>query len=71
MLQESLPGFSQRDPAGTAVEQTSLQTFFKAYDLSTDMGRRNPQSLRRRSELATFGDGDELVDAFPAIVGHR
>ena len=71
MLQEGLPGFGQRDPASAAVEQAGLQAFFEAYDLSTDVGGRNPQALRSSGELAAFGDGDKLVDSFPAIFGHR
>ncbi|MNY08989.1 hypothetical protein D3C86_1418770 [compost metagenome] len=71
MLQEGLPGLGQRDPTGTAVEQTSLQTLFQAYNLSTDMGRRNPQALRSSGELAAFGNRDKLVDPFPAIFGHQ
>ncbi|MOA09728.1 hypothetical protein D3C78_1295800 [compost metagenome] len=71
MLQEGLPGFGQRDPASTAVEQAGLQALFEAYDLSTDMGGRNPQALRGSGELAAFGNGDKLVDPFPAIFGHQ
>ena len=48
MLQEGLPGLGQRDPAGAAVEQARLQALFEAYDLSTDVGGRNPQTFARQ-----------------------
>ncbi|MNX96552.1 hypothetical protein D3C86_1288720 [compost metagenome] len=71
MLQKRLPSLGQRDPTSAAIEQTGLQSLFKAYDLSTDMGRRNPKTLRGSGELAAFGDGDEFVDPFPAIFRHQ
>ena len=70
MLQKSLPGFGQCDPARTAIKQSGLQAFFQAYNLSTDVGGRNPQAFGGSGELTAFGDRDKLVDAFPAIVGH-
>ncbi|MNG27213.1 hypothetical protein D3C84_1123070 [compost metagenome] len=71
MLQERLAGLGQRDPAGTAIQQSCLQTLFKPYDLSTDVGRRNPQAFGGGGELAAFGHGDEFVNALPAVIGHE
>src|SRR5690242_10338256 len=59
VLQESLPGLGQRDPTGAAVEQTGLQAFFEAYNLSTDVRGRNPEAFGRSGELAAFGHGDK------------
>ncbi|MOA49417.1 hypothetical protein D3C78_1722970 [compost metagenome] len=69
MLQERLPGFAQRHPAGAAIEQSGLQAFFQTGDLPADMRRGNPQALGGGGELAGLGYGDEFVESFPSV--HR
>ncbi|MNE50027.1 hypothetical protein D3C80_1445840 [compost metagenome] len=66
MLQKSLPGLAQGDPAGAAVQQARLQALLQSRDLAADVRRRNPQAFGCCRELARFGHGDELIDAFPA-----
>ncbi|MNC74926.1 hypothetical protein D3C75_1263650 [compost metagenome] len=65
-----MSGFGEGHSPRAAIEQAGLQAFFEAYDLSTDMGRRNPEAFGGCGELAALSDGHELVDTFPAVVGH-
>jgi hypothetical protein len=71
MLQKCLPGFGQRNSTGAAIKQPRLKALFQAYYLATDVGGRNPETFRRRRKLAALGHGDEFVDTFPAVLGHR
>ncbi|CAI8901098.1 hypothetical protein EMIT0P100_20508 [Pseudomonas sp. IT-P100] len=71
MLQKGLARFGQRDATGAAVQQSRLKALFEAYYLSTDVGRRNPKPFCGSRELAALGHGDEFVDTFPTILGHR
>ena len=42
MLEERLASLGQRHSASTAIKQARLQALFQSYDLSTDVGGRNP-----------------------------
>jgi hypothetical protein len=70
VLQKGLAGFGQGHLARTAIQQARLQPFFQASHLPADVRRRHPKAFRRRGELAAFSDGDELIDAFPAVFQH-
>jgi len=65
--QEGMPGFGQRHTPRGAVEQAGLQALFQPRHLAADMGRGNAQLLGGAHEAAALGNGDELVETFPAI----
>ena len=67
VLQKSLPSLGQRDLARAAVEQAGLQAFFQSGHLAADLRRRQTQALGRSAELATLGDRNEFIQAFPAV----
>src|SRR5690606_16414371 len=65
--QKGVSRLGQRDAPRGAVEQAGLQPLFETRHLAADVGGRYPQLFGGAHEAATLGNGDELVETFPAI----
>src|SRR5690606_11102240 len=67
--EKGVAGFGQRYAAGGAIEQAGLQPLLQTSHLAADMGGGHPQMFGCAHKAAAFGDGNELIQTFPAT--HR